>query len=75
MKDAFSKEGLDIDQVDKSHYAKQFEGNKEGYECKVDQERKKKLNLNMRKVTRSINLIERQNRTFLRQISNCRRVR
>ena len=50
MKNAFSKEGADLDSKTKAYMEKEFQDNRKAFDYAEEKERKRKLAMNMGKV-------------------------
>ena len=75
IKITFSKEGLELDPERRAILHRQYEDNAKAYEFKIDQEKHKQHNNNLRRVNRSFNRLEVQNKNFLHQIHSFRHER
>ena len=75
IKQTFSSEGIEIDPKKKEAIERQYLDNKHALEHKLEQERQKLIDQNLRRVNRSIGRLERQNKNFLNQITSFRRDR
>ena len=66
IKQTFSSEGIEIDPKKKEAIERQYLDNKQALESKLEQERQKLIDQNLRRVNRSIGRLERQNKNFLK---------
>ena len=75
IKTTFSKEGFEVDKERDSELRRQYEDNLPVYEFRLEQERLKLHDSNLRKVNRSLNRLEKQNKNFLEQMEQFRNER
>ena len=61
----FSSEGIEIEPKKKEGIERQYSDNRQALEQKLEQERQKLIELNLRRVNRSIGRLEKQNKNFL----------
>ena len=71
----FSSEGIEIDPKKKEGIERQYSDNRQAMEQKLEQERQKLIDLNLRRVNRSIGRLEKQNKNFLNQMAAFRKDR